>query len=159
MSESVMQSVLGGSVVLIISMIGYYIKTLTDRVEKIVERISTVQDSQSEIEHNYLTRFDNVRKDIGETNNNINKLERRFEERFDELKGVLDNHCLSKHNKVVEDINNVEHTIEIIRNQVMENVRKWNEADQKFREQWLPVLMFAKDRMEYHQKRSKKNVQ
>ena len=153
MSESIMQSILGGSVLLIISMIGYYIKTLTERVEKIVERISIVQDSQSEIEHNYLTRFDNVRKDIGETNNNINKLERRFEERFDELKGVLDNHFFYKHNEVVEDLNNVEHIIETIKNQVMENVQKWNESDQKFREEWLPILMFAKERMVYHSKR------
>lgn len=152
MSESVMQSVLGGSVVLIISMIGYYIKTLTDRVEKIVERISTVQDSQTEIEQNYLSRFQNV-------NDNLHNLSRRFEERFDELKGVLDNHFLLKHTEVVNDIQTIEDFLEEIQKQFKEHVQRLEKLEEKFKSEYLPVILYAKQQMEAKQKRSRKDVQ
>lgn len=152
MSESVMQSVLGGSVVLIISMIGYYIKALTDRVEKIAERISIVQDSQTEIETNYLQRFQNV-------NDNLHSLSRRFEERFDELKGVLDNHFLLKHTEVVNDIKTVERFLEDIQKQFKVYVHRLESLEGEFKSEYLPVILYAKQQMEAKQKRSKKDVQ
>lgn len=141
MTESFILSVLSGAVVLITAMLAFFLKFMWDKVEKFNTVVEKVKNDQTEIQKNYLNRFASV-------NTNIDTLGRRFEERFDELKGVLENHFLTRHSEVVEKLTAISDDVQKMKNRVMENEINRNNADREFRNEWLPVLIWAKSQME-----------
>ncbi|MCA0387927.1 MAG: hypothetical protein LCH52_05475 [Bacteroidetes bacterium] len=141
MTESFILSVLSGAVVLITAMLAFFLKFMWDKAEKYSSVIEKVKNDQTEIQKDYLNRFATV-------NTDIDTLGRRFEERFDELKGVLENHFFSRHTEIVEKLTAISDDVQKMKNRVMQNEINRNNADREFRNEWLPVLNWAKSQME-----------
>lgn len=149
MTEQTYLGILTGMVLFITSLLSVVMNKLWNRIEEVVKEQKEVSKKHNEITHNYLTRFANLQHEF-ETR--INTLTDVFNTRFDELRGVLDNHFFTKHSEVAKEIAELQ-------GQLVENIRRQNNASADFYKEHSGALEWVHTEMEKsHRRGSKKDV-
>ena len=122
---------------IIAGMLAWFLKSLNDDVKQ-------TKKEMAEIVRNYLNKFNNVELKI------LN-LEQKMINLFEDLRGVLNDHFTQRHAEVVEGIANIQA-------QIIENVRKQNEASADFFKEHAGALEWAHDQKEISNKKGRKSV-
>lgn len=124
-------------VTLVAGMIAWYLKGLNDKIVTIQAVQANISNQHTQITTNYLTRFTNM--------------ETKMVSLFEELRGVLNNHFTMRHSEVVEQLAELQ-------NQLMNNVRRANDASSDFYKEHAGALEWVHTEMAKSHKRSKVDV-
>jgi cellulose biosynthesis protein BcsQ len=124
---------------LISGMLSWYLKGLHTKIQTIEKIQANIGQQHVEITTNYLTRFTN--------------LESKMVSLFEELRNVLNDHFTQRHTEVTEQIAELQA-------QLVETIRRTNDASADFYKEHAGTLEWAKAQKEMQESRKRKrNVQ